>query len=126
MNTEYSNNYQAYHEKYQNLREYILSIHDLNVSELEQKNEDIKCSALRVLNIQEKLGIVALTLLSILIFLVPFLLLTPINKLSDRMITFYKTNFNKDIDIKSNHELEKLEEIFEKIVLETSKPDQKV
>jgi len=125
LNTEYSNNYSAYYEKYRNLREYILSIHDLNVSELEQKNEDIKCSALRVLNIQEKLGIVALTLLSILIFLVPFLLLTPINKLSDRMITFYKTNFNKDIDIKSNHELEKLEEIFEKIVLETSKPDQK-
>ena len=34
------------------------------------------------------------------------------------MITFYKTNFNKDIEIEANHELEKLEEIFEKIVME--------
>ena len=125
LGMEYSKNYSAYYEKYQNLREYILSIHDLNVSELEQKNENIKSSASRVLNVHEKLGIAAITILSILIFLVPFLLINPITKLSDRMITFYKTNFNKDIDIKSNHELEKLEEIFEKIVLETSKPDQK-
>ena len=33
------------------------------------------------------------------------------------MIDFYKTNFDKDIDLKKNNELEKLEEIFEKIIL---------
>lgn len=120
LKNEYRINYPAYHEKYQNLRKYIISIHDLNVTLLESKNETIKSSALRILNIQEKVGIAALIILCVLILTLPMMLINPIDKLTGRMIEFYKTNFNKDIVIESNHELEKLEEIFEKIVLETN------
>ncbi len=119
LNYEYRINYLEYNEKYQKLREYILSIHDLNIALLESKNETIKSSALRVLNIQEKVGIVALAILSVLLITLPMMLINPIDNLAARMMKFYKTNFNKEIEIEANHELEKLEEIFEKIVLES-------
>jgi signal transduction histidine kinase len=73
---------------------------------------------LRISNIHQKIGIIGLTILAIFVVLIPLFIINPINKLSNRMITFYKTNFNKDIEIEANHELEKLEEIFEKIVME--------
>ncbi len=126
LNYEYRINYPVYHEKYQNLREYILSIHDLNIVLLENKNETIKSSALRVLNIQEKVGIVALVILCVLILTLPMMLINPIDNLTVRMMEFYKINFNKEIEIESNHELEKLEEIFEKIVLEANSGKSKI
>jgi signal transduction histidine kinase len=111
-------NQAAYHEKYLTLRSRVVSIYNLNISELERKNVLIEDSALRISNIHQKIGIIGLTILAIFIILIPLFIINPINKLSNRMITFYKTNFNKDIEIKANHELEKLEEIFEKIVIE--------
>jgi len=116
---EYLKNIESYNEKFEGLRQYILSIHDLNVQLLESKNENIKSSSLRVQKIQERVGIAALAILSILIIILPMMLINPIDNLAARMMKFYKINFNKEIDIKTNHELEKLEEIFEKIVLET-------
>ncbi len=118
-NDEFIKNFEAYQVKYIQLREHILSIHNLNVNLLESKNEEINSTAIRILNIQEKVGIGGLTILAILVILLPLFLIKPIDKLTERMINFYKTNFNKEIEIKGNHELEKLEEIFEKIVLET-------
>ncbi len=116
---EFRNNYEAYLTKFFNLRDDILRIHSLNVNLLESKNEEINASASRIQNIQEKVGIAGLTILAILILFLPMFLINPIDKLTKRMMNFYKTNFNKEIEIKANHELEKLEEIFEKIVLET-------
>lgn len=116
---EYLKNFDSYNEKYINLRQYIISIHDLNVQLLETKNEDIKSSSQRVQKNQERVGIAALAILGILIFILPMMLINPIDNLAARMMRFYKINFNKEIEIKANHELEKLEEIFEKIVLET-------
>jgi len=116
---EYLKNIESYNEKFESLRQYILSIHDLNIQLLESKNESIKSSSLRVQKNQERIGIGALVILSILIVTLPMLLIDPIDNLAARMMKFYKINFNKEIDIKSNHELEKLEKIFEKIVLET-------
>lgn len=116
---QYLLNLPAFNERYNNLREYILSIHDLNIELLESKNETIKSSAHRILNIQEKVGIAALTILSVLLITLPMLLINPIDNLTVRMMNFYKTHFNKEIEIETNHELERLEEIFEKIVLES-------
>lgn len=115
----YLKNLSAFNEKYSSLRAYILSIHNLNIELLESKNETIKSLANRILNIQEKVGIAALTILSVLLITLPMLLINPIDNLAARMMEFYKTNFNKEIEIGANHELEKLEEIFEKIVLES-------
>ncbi|MBN2348004.1 MAG: hypothetical protein JXJ22_04155 [Bacteroidales bacterium] len=116
---EFIQNFEAYWTKYQNLRVNILSIHNLNIALLESKNEEIKNSTLQISNTQEKVGIVGLAMLVAFIFVLPMLIINPIDRLTERMINFYKTNFNKEIEIKTNHELEKLEEIFEKIVLET-------
>jgi len=116
---EFENDLNAYQEKYFNLREYILNIHDMNISLLETKNEEIEKSAIRVLSLQKNVGIIGLTILAIFILIIPLILLNPIHKLTERMINFYRTNFNKEIVIESAHELEKLEEIFEKIVLES-------
>lgn len=118
LSHEFLSNQAAYHEKYLTLRSHVVSIYNLNISELERKNVLIEDSALRISNIHQKIGIIGLTILAIFIVLIPLFIINPINKLSNRMITFYKTNFNKDIEIKANHELEKLEEIFEKIVIE--------
>ncbi|MCF8373003.1 MAG: hypothetical protein K9H64_15385 [Bacteroidales bacterium] len=116
---EYLKNIESYNEKFESLRQYILSIHDLNVQLLESKNENIKSSSLSVQKIQERVGIAALTILCVLMITLPMMLINPIDNLAARMMKFYKINFNKEIDIKTNHELEKLEDIFEKIVLET-------
>lgn len=124
-NTEYTGNFEVYNEKYSNLRSSIISIYDLNIAILEKKNIEIQNSTVRILNIQEKVGIFGLTILCILIVLLPFYLINPINKLSTRMQNFYKENFNEDIEIESNHELEKLEEIFEKIVLKQTQNKEK-
>lgn len=115
---EYKSDFNAYIEKYKNLREYILNIHDLNITLLETKNEEIKSSTSKIVKIQKNVGIAGLTILSIFIVLIPLFLINPIDKLTERMIEFYRTNFNKDIEIKKNNELEKLEEVFEKIVTE--------
>ncbi|MBN2396307.1 MAG: hypothetical protein JXC36_07585 [Candidatus Atribacteria bacterium] len=116
---EYLYNTILFREKYKGLREYILSIHKLNIFLLERKNEQIKHSTLSILNVQQNVGLIGLSVLGVLIIILPFLLIIPINKLHERMVEFYKNQFNKEIDIKANHELEKLEEIFEKIVLES-------
>jgi nitrate/nitrite-specific signal transduction histidine kinase len=118
-NLEYKTNSEAFREKYQNLREYILSIHDLNIALLETKNEEIKSSTQRIVKIQKNVGIVGLTILSIFILTIPYFLINPIDRLAARMIEFYKTSFNKDIEITKDNEVEKLEEIFEQIVRET-------
>ncbi len=122
---QYIKNQPAFNEKYTNLRSYILSIHNLNVELLESKNETIKGSAQRILKIQENVGIATLAILSVLLITLPMLLINPIDNLTARMIKFYKINFNKEIEIKTNHELEKLEAIFEKIVLETKSKESK-
>ncbi|MBN2598012.1 MAG: hypothetical protein JXR82_14655 [Marinifilaceae bacterium] len=116
---EFIKSLRAFNEKYEALRAYILSVHNLNIAMLESENELIKSSALRVLNIQEKVAIIGLTILCVLIILLPLMLIYPINSLYERMVDFYKSHFNKEIEIEANHELEKLEEIFEKIVLES-------
>jgi len=116
---EYATDFNAYREKYRNLKEYILNIHDLNISLLESKNEEIRKSSTRILKIQKNVGIVGLTIMCIFIAIIPLFLINPINRLSERMTEFYKTSFNKDIEITKNNELEKLEEIFEQIVTES-------
>ena len=42
------------------------------------------------------------------------------------MKAFYRENCNKEIEVEANHELEKLEELFERIVMETKKNEEKV
>ncbi|MBN2820673.1 MAG: hypothetical protein JXP36_16995 [Bacteroidales bacterium] len=122
---EYLKNLLLFSEKYKSLREDILSIHKLNVTLLESKNEQIKSSAITILNIQQKVGLIGLTVLCVLIILLPLMLINPINNLSEKMIDFYKSHFNKEIEIEANHELEKLEEIFEKIVMESKAKEAK-
>jgi len=116
-NKEYKTNYVLYKEKYINLRETILNIYDLNINILEQKNLEIQSNTAQILHIQEKTGTIGLAILCILLVVLPFYLINPIDKLTMRMHQFYKQNFNEDIKFESDHELEKLEEIFEKILL---------
>lgn len=122
---EYLKNLLAFNEKYENLRGYILSIHNLNVTLLERKNEQIKNSASSISIVQKNVALIGLTVLSILIIFLPFTLINPINNLYARMVDFYKSQFNKEIEIEADHELEKLEEIFEKIVLESKAGESK-
>ncbi len=114
-------NYEVYKLLYTNAKQNILDIHDLNSVLLEQKNKDIKHSAVSTMNTQKNVGIIGLTILGILIVFIPWILIRPIDKLTYRMIEFYKQNFNQTIEIKANHEIEKLEEMFKKIVLEFNK-----
>lgn len=122
---EFRTNISAYSEKHQHLKESILALYEMNISLLESKNESIKNSTLRVLRIQRNAGITGLTLLALLILLMPVYIMNPIDKLRKRMSNFYKAYFQKDLHTEDGNELDKLEEIFEKIALEVMQKEQK-
>lgn len=119
-NNEFIYNLPAFNQKYEALRAYVLSIHKLNENLLESKNEEINNSAISIKNIQNKVAILGLTILCVLIILLPLTLISPIDRLYARMTAFYKSHFNKEIEIENDNELGKLEEIFEKIVAEAN------
>jgi HAMP domain-containing protein len=117
--------YPYYKEKYDNFRKHILLIRTLNIKELEKKNNQIKTSADKTLGVQETAGIIGLLLLGVLITLLPVIVINPIDNLSKRLKAFYQEKFNKDIELETNHELEKLEQLFEKIVEEVENKNEK-
>lgn len=61
---------------------------------LKSNYPSVKYSFHRVLNIQEKVAIAGLTIMCIMILTRPFLVINPIDKLTEKMIMFYKFNFN--------------------------------
>lgn len=111
-------NNELYKAAYSNLRENILNIYNMNIQMLEQKNIEIQNKANKVMSVQKKIGIVVLFLMTILITLLPFVLINPIEKLSMRLKAFYREKFNKELEVEGNHELEVLENLFEKVILE--------
>lgn len=118
LNREFEVNQSSYHVKYVSLRWFIVRIYETNMSKLESKYGSVYKKTLEITYLQQKVGINGLTLLVIFIVLIPLFIINPIKRISERMLVFYKKYFDKDIQIKANNELEKLEEIFEKIVLE--------
>ncbi len=90
----------------------------MNISTLEQKNIEIQNKANKVMSVQKKIGIVVLFLMTILITLLPFVLINPIENLAMRLKAFYREKFNKELEVEGNHELEVLENLFEKVTLE--------
>lgn len=117
--------YPNYKEKYNEFRRHILLIRTLNISELEKKNNQIKKSADKTRDVQETAGIMGLLILGILITLLPVIIINPIDNLSKRLKIFYQEKFNKEIELETNHELEKLEQLFEKIVEEVENKNEK-
>lgn len=116
---EYLSNFPAYHIKYLHLRESIINIQNLNVKVLEEKNEYINASALKIANVQRQIGIVALVILSFLTFFLPYLLLNPVQKLTKRLVKIYETDFDKKMDFTTKQEIDNLEEVLENILKET-------
>lgn len=106
---------------YRNLKGDILSIYNLNIKVLEDKNMEIQNKSINIINKQKRIGIIGLSLLCILIFILPFFIINPIDKLTERLKKFYKEKFNTEIKVEKNHELAVLEELFEQIVVEFSK-----
>ncbi len=116
-------NFENYSRLYQNLRENIVEIYDMNSQSLENKNSAITKDAGQILQLQKNVGIVGLTLLAILIVFLPLYLIRPLDKLTARLINVYEEAFNKEVVLQKGHELEKLEEIIEKIIEETPPRD---
>ena len=118
VNTEL--NFDNYSRLYRDFRENIVEIYDMNSQSLENKNNTITKDAEHILQLQKNVGIVGLTLLAILIVFIPLYLIHPLDKLTIRLIDVYEKAFNKEVVLQKGHELEKLEEIIEKIIEETS------
>lgn len=118
LNQTKQQNSELYKSAYSNLRENILDTYNLNIQTLEQKNIEIQNKANKVMSVQKKIGIVVLFLMTILITLLPFVLINPIEKLAMRLKVFYKEKFNKEVEVEGDHELEILENLFEKVILE--------
>ncbi|MFO7829810.1 MAG: hypothetical protein R6V23_14390 [Bacteroidales bacterium] len=111
-------NTELYTTAYNNLREDILDLYNLNIQTLEQKNIEIQNKANKIMSVQKKIGILVLFLMTILITLLPFVLINPIENLAMRLKAFYREKFNKEVEVEGNHELEVLENLFEKVILE--------
>ena len=110
-----------YENHFQEVRNYILEIYQMNALSLEQKNDDIKSHAQHVLSLQKNVGIAGLALLCILLVLLPLYLLRPVDHLIWKLKKIYEKGFQKEVKLKKGHELKQLEEIVEKIVAETNK-----
>jgi nitrate/nitrite-specific signal transduction histidine kinase len=111
-------NTEQYKSAYNSLRENILDLYNLNIQVLEQKNIDIQNKANKIMSVQKKIGILTLFIMTILVVLLPFVLINPIENLAMRLKAFYREKFNKEIKVEGNHELEVLENLFEKVMLE--------
>ncbi|HAF30707.1 MAG TPA: hypothetical protein DCG75_16820 [Bacteroidales bacterium] len=111
-------NTELYITAYDNLRENILNLYNLNIQTLEKKNIDIQNKANKIMSVHKKIGILVLFLMTVLATLLPFILINPIENLAIRIKTFYREKFNKELEVEGNHELEVLENLFEKVMLE--------
>lgn len=107
-----------YNRLFREVREEILEIYQMNAESLEEKNDDIREHAERVLSLQKNVGITGLALLSALLIFLPLYLLRPIDHLTWKLKDVYEKGFNKQVNLKKGHELKQLEEIVEKIVIE--------
>ncbi|MDA3929754.1 MAG: hypothetical protein PF541_12445 [Prolixibacteraceae bacterium] len=111
-------NYTSYNLAYLHLRESIVNIQSLNVKVLEKKNAQINESSTRIANIQQKIGIAALVVLCFLTFFLPYVLINPVEKLTNRLMAIYRKDFNKEIKLEKKHEIDNLEEVLNKILQE--------
>jgi nitrate/nitrite-specific signal transduction histidine kinase len=112
-----------YNRYFQEVRNDILEIYQMNALSLERKNDDIKNHAQHVLSLQKNVGIVGLALLCILLVLLPLYLLRPVDHLVWKLKEVYEKGFNKKVELKKGHEMKQLEEIVEKIVDELKNRD---
>lgn len=110
-----------YEINYQEVRNDILEIYQMNAFSLEEKNDAIKNHAQHVLSLQKNVGIVGLALLCILLILLPLYLLRPVDNLILKLKKIYEKAFEKEVKLKKGHELKQLEEIVQKILAETNK-----
>lgn len=115
--------YHAYRESYLNIREYLLELYDININVLEQDNQQKKKEIAHILKTQKGIAIGGLTILCLLVIFIPVSLIYPIDRFTGRLQDFYLKNFDKEIEIKPNNELEKMQELFEKIVLKIEREE---
>lgn len=110
-----------YNELFQEVRNDILGIYQMNALSLEEKNDAIKNHAQHVLSLQKNVGIVGLALLCILLVLLPLYVLRPVDHMVWKLKEVYEKSFNKKVELKKGHEMQQLEEIVEKIADEAKK-----
>jgi nitrate/nitrite-specific signal transduction histidine kinase len=107
-----------YKRLFKEVREEIIEIYQMNAESLEEKNDDIREHAERVLSLQKNVGITGLALLCVLLIFLPLYLLRPIDHLTWKLKDVYEKGFNKKVKLKKGHELKQLEEMVEKVVSE--------
>lgn len=115
-----------YNKLFQEVRNDILEIYQMNAASLEAKNDAIREHSEDILTLQKNVGIVGLVLLCALIIFLPLYLIRPIDNLTRKLKDVYEKGFNKNVKLKKGHEFKQLEDIVEKIVTEMknmSKPD---
>lgn len=114
-----------YNLYFQEVREDILEIYQMNALSLEEKNDAIKNHAQHVLSLQKNVGITGLALLCILLVLLPLYLLRPVDHLVWKLKEVYEKGFNKKVNLKKGHEMQQLEEMVEKIMAEVKTTKEK-
>ncbi|MFO7829811.1 MAG: hypothetical protein R6V23_14395 [Bacteroidales bacterium] len=106
---------------YQYTKDYLLNIYRLNFDIIEDKNNKAQAEAIRLLNIQKEALLFGFFVFAILFIFLPILILGPIDKLSNKLVSFYKSYFDKEIIIKEDNEIKALAKIFDKVVDEFKK-----
>jgi methyl-accepting chemotaxis protein len=117
--------WQNFNQLFEEVRENILEIYQMNALSLEEKNDIIKNHAQYVLTLQKNVGIVGLALLCVLLIFLPLYLLRPIDHLIWRLKELYQKRFNKKLKLKKGHEMKQLEDIIEKIMDEIKNQNEK-
>jgi two-component system, NtrC family, sensor histidine kinase KinB len=114
-----------YNKLFQEVRNDILELYQINAESLEAKNDDIKEHSEDILNLQKTVGIIGLALLCVLLIFLPLYLLRPIDHLTWKLKEVYEQAFKKEVNLKKGHEMQQLEEMVEKIVAEVKKVKEK-
>lgn len=118
---EYVSNYQVYKEKFLNLRQYVRDVMEIKFKIIEQGDEEIVSQAIKVLKIQKKVGITGIVIIGLILFILPVYFYNKIENLTDRLSNYYKSHLNKEVVFTAEKQLEKLEELVNKILTEADK-----
>lgn len=115
---EYVSNYRLYKERFLNLRQYVLNIQKIKFRAIKLENEEITGEMYRVMNIQKKAGITGIVIIGLIVFLLPLFVFNKIENLTEKLLDYYQSRFHKEIELEAGKQLERLEEVVNKILME--------
>lgn len=104
--------------EYSKTKEVLKTIFYLNKILLDEERNSIRDKNSELLHQQKEIMVFGILLIAIIFIILPMVLINPIDKLTERLTSFYKQHFNKEIEIKEDNEIKVLSDVFEQVANE--------